>query len=88
MGFQVKPALENAVKDWRNDQLIQETRGDKKDKHEHSVGFFFLRNIVGSFMECQVFSRRLNQDRLTAIPFSITVIQVYEPAINYGEKTL
>ena len=41
MGFQVKPALENAVKDWRNDQLIQETRGDKKDKHEPSVGFFF-----------------------------------------------
>ena len=41
MGFQVKPALENAVKDWRNDQLIQETRGDKKDKREHNVGFFF-----------------------------------------------
>ena len=48
--------------------------------------FFFLRDIVGCFMECQVFSRRLNQNRLTAIPFSITVKQVYASAINYGER--
>ena len=48
--------------------------------------FFFLRNIVGSFMECLVFSRRLNQNRLTAIPFSITVKQVHASAINYGVR--
>ena len=48
--------------------------------------FFSLRIIVGSFMECLVFSRRLNQNRLTAIPFSITVKQVYASAINYGGR--
>ena len=54
---------------------------EKKDKHEHGVGFIVHKDIIDTVMECPV-SSRLITIHLRAVPFNITVVQVYTRISN------
>ena len=57
----------------------------KEDKHEHCVGFLVHKDIVNIVMGYPV-SSRLIIIRLRAVPFNITVLQVYAPTSDYDDK--
>ena len=49
----------------------------KEDKHEHGFGFLVHKDIVNTVMRCGPVSSRHITIRLRAVPFNITVVQVY-----------
>ena len=49
----------------------------KEDKHEHCVGFLVHKDIVNTVMGCCPVSSRLITNLLRAVPFNITIVQVY-----------
>ena len=51
----------------------------KEDKYEHGVGFLVHKNIVNTVVGCRPVSSRLITIRLRAVPFNITIVQVYAP---------
>ena len=52
----------------------------EEDKQEHGVGFLVHKDMVNTVMGCRPVSSRLITIRLRAVPFNITVIQVYPPS--------
>ena len=58
----------------------------KKDKQEHGVGFFVHKDIVNTVMGYRPVSSRLITIRLRAVPFNITIEQVYAPTSDYNNN--
>ena len=56
----------------------------KEDKHEHGVGFLVHKDIVNTLVGCSPVSSRLITIRLMAVPFNITIVQVYAPTSDYA----
>ena len=59
-----------------------------RDRHEHGVGFLVHKNIVNTVMECRPVSRRLITIRLRAVPFNITIVQVYATTSDYDDNKI
>ena len=51
----------------------------KEHKHEHGIGFLVHKDIMNTVMGCSPVSSRLITIRLRAVPFNITIVQVYTP---------
>ena len=49
----------------------------KEDTHEHGIRFFVHKDIVNTVMGCRLVSSSLFTIRLRAVPFNITVVQIY-----------
>ena len=49
----------------------------KEDKHKHGVGFLVHKDIVNTVIGCHPVSSRLITICLRAVPFNITIVQVY-----------
>ena len=60
----------------------------KEDKHEHGVEFLVCRDIVNTVMGCRPVSSRLTTIRLRAVPFNISIAQVYAPTSDYYENEI
>ena len=67
---------------WRNNN-----RG-RTHKHEHSVGFFVHKDIMNTVVRCRPVSSRLITIRLWAVPFNITIVQVYVPMSDYDDNKI
>ena len=57
----------------------------KEDKHEHGVHKDH-KDIVNTVMGCRPVSGRLITIRLRAVPFNITIVQVYAPTSDYDDN--
>ena len=55
----------------------------KEDKHERGVGILVHKDILNTIMGCRPVSSRLITIRLRAVPFNITIVQVYAPTSDY-----
>ena len=51
----------------------------KENKHERGVGLLVHKDIVNTVVGCRPVSSRLITIRLRAVPFNITIVQVYAP---------
>ena len=51
----------------------------KEDKLEHGVGLLVHKDIINTVMGCRPVSSRLITIRFRAVPFNITILQVYAP---------
>ena len=60
----------------------------KEDKHEHGVGFLVHKDIVNTVMGCRPVSSRLIAIHLRAVPFNITIVQVYAPTSDYNDNEI
>ena len=60
----------------------------KENKHEHGVGFLVQKDFVNTVMGCRLVSSRLITIRLRAVPFNITIVQVYAPTSNYDDNNI
>ena len=60
----------------------------KENKHEHGIGFLVHKDIVNTVMGCHPVSSRLITIRLTAVPFSITVVHVYASMLDYDDNEI
>ena len=60
----------------------------KEDRHEHGVGFLVHKDIVNTVMGCRPVSNRLIAIRLRAVPFNITIVQVYAPTSDYDDNEI
>ena len=60
----------------------------KEDKHEHGVEFLVNKDIVNTVMGCRPVSSRLITIRLRAVPFSITIVQVYAPTSHCDDNKI
>ena len=58
----------------------------KEDKHKHGVGFLFHKDIVNTVMGCRPVSGRLITIHLRAVPFNITIVQVFAPTSDYDDN--
>ena len=58
----------------------------KEDKHEHGIGFLVHKDIMNTVMGSRPVSSRLITIRLRAVPFNITIVQVYAPALDYNDN--
>ena len=56
-----------------------------EDTREHGVGFLVHGDIVKTVMGCRPVSTRLITIRPRAVPFNITIIQVYAPTSEYDD---
>ena len=54
------------------------------DRREYRVGFLVHRDMLSAVLECRPVSSRLLSIRLRAIPFNITIIQVYAQTSGPG----
>ena len=61
---------------------------EKRKNTEHGVGFFVHKDIVNTVMGCRPVSSRLITIRLRAIPFNITIVQVYAPTSDYDDNEI
>ena len=60
----------------------------KEDKHGHGVAFLVHKDIMNTVMECHPVSSRLITIRLRAVPFNITLVQVYAPTSDYNDNKI
>ena len=60
----------------------------KEDKHEHGIEFLVHKGIMNTAMGCCPVSSRLIIIRLRAVPFNITIVQVYAPALDYNDNEI
>ena len=60
----------------------------KEDRHEHGVGFLVHKDIVNTVMGCRPVSSRLITIRLRAVPFKITIVQVYALTSEYDDNEI
>ena len=60
----------------------------KEDKHEYGVGFLVHKDNVNTVMGCRPVSSRLITIRLKAVPFNITIVQVYAPTSDYDDNEI
>ena len=58
----------------------------KEDKHKHGVGFLVHKDIVNTVLGCRLVSSRFITIRLRAVPFNITIVQVYTPTSDYDDN--
>ena len=61
---------------------------EKEDKHEHGVGFLVHKDIENTVMGCRPVSSRLITIRLRAVPFNVTIVQVYAPTSDYDDNPI
>ena len=54
----------------------------KEDKHKHGVRFLVHKDIVNTVMGCRQLSSRLITIHRRAVPFNITVVQLYAPNVR------
>ena len=75
---------------WRNNNRgrTQSFFHGKEDKHEHGVEFLVHKDIANTAMGCRPISSRLITIRLRAVPFNITVVQVYTPKSDYDHNEI
>ena len=75
---------------WRNNNRgrTQGLFSEKEDKHEHGVGLLFHKDIVSTVTGCRLVSSRLITIRLRAVPFNITIVQVYAPTSDYDDNEI
>ena len=60
----------------------------KEDKHEHDIEFLVHKDIVNTVMGCRPVSSRLITIRLGAVPFKITIVQVYALTSEYDDNEI
>ena len=60
----------------------------KEDKHEHDIEFLVHKDIVNTVMGCRPVSSRLITIRLRAVPFKITIVQVYALTSEYDDNEI
>ena len=58
------------------------------DKHKHGVGFLVHKDIVNTVIGCHPVSSRLITICLRAVPFNITIVQVYAPMSDYDDNEI
>ena len=61
---------------------------EKEDKHELGVGFLVHKDIVNTVMGCRPVFSRLITIRQRAVPFNISVVQMYDPTSDYDDNEL
>ena len=54
----------------------------KEDKHEQGIAFLVHKDIMNTVMGCCQVSSRLITIHLRAVPFNITVVQLYAPNVR------
>ncbi|CAM5125605.1 unnamed protein product [Eretmochelys imbricata] len=59
-----------------------------EDKHVNSVGFLLYKDIKNLVFGCRPISSRLFSIHLKAVPFNITVVQVYAPKTDYDDEQI
>ncbi|CAM4595985.1 unnamed protein product [Caretta caretta] len=59
-----------------------------EDKHVNSVGFLLYKDIKNLVLGCCPISSRLLSIHLKAVPFNITVVQVYAPKTDYDDEQI
>ena len=62
--------------------------GGKEDNNEHGFGFLVHKVIVNTVMGCRPVSSRIITIRLRAVPFNITIVQVYAPKSDYDDNEI
>ena len=62
--------------------------GGKEDKHDHGVGFLVHKDTVDTVVGCRPVSSRIITIRLRAVPFNITIVQVYAPTLDYDDNEI
>ena len=60
----------------------------KEDNQEHGIGFLVHKDIVNTVMGCHPVSSRLITIHLRAVPFNITIIQVYAPTTDCDDNEI
>ena len=58
----------------------------KQDKHEYGVRFLVHKDNVNTVMGCHPVSSRLITIHLRAVPFNITIVQVYAQTSDYDDN--
>ena len=56
--------------------------------NEQVVGFLVHKDIVNTVMGCRPVSSRLTTIRLRAVPFNISIAQVYAPMSDYDDNEI
>ena len=76
--------LQNEMEElWQNNgKMTQGFLQWKRGKQEHSFGFLVHKDIMKTVMGCRPVSSRLITNHLRAVPFNITVVQVYAPSVR------
>ena len=60
----------------------------KEDKHKHGVGFFVHKDIMNTVMGCHSVSSKLITISLRAVPFNITIVQMYNSTSDYDDNEI
>ena len=60
----------------------------EKRKNEHCVEFLVQKNTLNAVMGCRPVSSRLITIRLRAVPFNITIVQIYAPTSDYDDNKI
>ena len=60
----------------------------KEDKHKHGIGFLVHKDIMDTVMGYHPVSSRLITIRLRAVPFNITMVQVYASTPEYDDNKI
>ena len=60
----------------------------KENKHEHCIRFLVHKDIVNTVMGCHPVSSRLITIGLRAVPFNITIVQVYASTSDYDDNEI
>ena len=60
----------------------------KEDKHEHGIGFLVHKDVVKTVMGCCPVSSMLITICLRAVPFNITIVQLYAPTSGYDDNEI
>ena len=58
----------------------------EEDRHEYGVGFLVHKDVVDAVLGCRPVSSRLISIRVRAVPFNITIIQVYAPTSGHDDS--
>ena len=57
-----------------------------EDRHEYGVEFLVHNDVMDAVLGCRPISSRLISSRLRAVPFNITIIQVYAPTSGHDDS--
>ena len=60
----------------------------KEDKHKQGIGFLIHKDTVNTIMRCHSVSSRLTTIHWRAVPFNITVVQVYPPMLECDDNKI
>ena len=60
----------------------------KDDKCKHGIGSLIRKDIMNTVMGCHPISNRLITICLRAVPFNVTIVQVYAPMSDHDENEI